>query len=74
MTQEARILDYLSTHRYGTGMDFVTKCGVLSYTKIISNINRACPNRIQSDWHENLRTGTRYKVYHMVGKNVDVLA
>ena len=38
MTQEQAIVKYLKTHKRASGIDFVKKLGILSYTKRISQI------------------------------------
>lgn len=38
MTQEQAIVKYLKTHKKASGIDFVKKLGILSYTKRISQI------------------------------------
>ena len=38
MTQEQAIVKYLKTHKKASGIDFVNKLGILSYTKRISQI------------------------------------
>lgn len=38
ITQEQAIVKYLKTHKRASGIDFVKKLGILSYTKRISEI------------------------------------
>lgn len=38
ITQEQAIVRYLKTHKRASGIDFVKKLGILSYTKRISEI------------------------------------
>lgn len=38
MTQQQAIIKYLKTHKKATGIDFVTKLGILCYTKRLSEI------------------------------------
>lgn len=38
MTQEQAIIKYLKTHKSASGLDFIKKLGILSYTKRISLI------------------------------------
>ena len=38
MTQEQAIVKYLKTHKKASGIDFINKLGILSYTKRISRI------------------------------------
>lgn len=38
VTQQQAIVKYLKTHKNATGYDFVTKLGILCYTKRLSEI------------------------------------
>lgn len=38
MTQQQAIINYLKTHKKATGFDFVSKLGILCYTKRLSEI------------------------------------
>lgn len=38
MTQQEAVIKYLKTHKKATGIDFVTKLGILCYTKRLSEI------------------------------------
>lgn len=40
MTQQQAIIKYLKKHKYASGIDFVTKLGILCYTKRMSEIRR----------------------------------
>lgn len=65
-TQRIKILDYLRTHPYMTGMDAVTKLGIMSYTKRISELRRQ-GHEIESVWiYDTNRDGDQVRYVRYV--------
>ena len=75
MTQEQAIIKYLKTHKKASGLDFVSKLGILCYTKRLSEIRHGfAPANGYSLIREMKEVKTRYgktriAFYSLVKKN-----
>jgi len=66
-SQEMLMIDYLLRHKKITGLDALTKLGIISYTKVISKL-RDAGVVIQGEWktHKSRFGLKRYMEYTLV--------
>ena len=58
--QEQRVFDFLKKNKTATGLQLLQNCGVLSYTKRISQLRRTLPAEGYNITSEYIKVRTRY--------------
>lgn len=59
-TQTERVYKYLKENKIATGLELLRNCGVLSYTKIISELRRELPEKGYTIVGEYIKVKTKF--------------